>query len=179
MRSRPWSWSAAPLPPALALARGGSGGDRRLVLAARGDLFHGRLQLWDAALAAWRDQPWLGAGADGFLGASAAYQDAGPVRFAHDLPLELLVELGLAGGVLAIALYAATGRVLWQARGDRAVWLLGPAAAAFLVAGLVDWPWHLAGSGAVWAAAVGGLLGRRAATATREPPRGLLSSWRE
>ena len=34
----------------------------------------------------------------------------------------------------------------------------GFGAAAFLVASLVDWPWHLAGSGAIWALCVGALL---------------------
>ena len=28
-----------------------------------------------------------------------------------------------------------------------------------LVANLFDWPWHLAGSGAVWAIALGGIIG--------------------
>jgi hypothetical protein len=41
----------------------------------------------------------------------------------------------------------------------RATWLLGPAVAAFLVANLVDWTWHLAGASAVFALALGGLLG--------------------
>ncbi len=36
--------------------------------------------------------------------------------------------------------------------------LLGPAAIAFLVANLLDWQWHLAGSAAAFAIAVGGLI---------------------
>jgi O-antigen ligase len=91
--------------------------------------------------------------------ASARHQPGNPVRFAHSLPLELAAELGIGGIALAIALYAAAARALWRARRDRAAWLLGPAVAAFLAASLVDWPWHLAGSGALCAAALGGLLG--------------------
>jgi O-antigen ligase len=87
--------------------------------------------------------------------------------FAHDLPLELGAELGLAGFALAIALYVAVGQALWRARRTRAALLLGPAAAAFLVAGLVDWPWHLAGSGAIWALSVGALTGERDASEKR------------
>ena len=66
----------------------------------------------------------------------------------------------MGGLVLALALYAASGRALWRARrrDGPAFWLLGPPAAAFLAANLVDWPWHFAGSGAVWAAALGAIL---------------------
>ncbi|HEX9417137.1 MAG TPA: hypothetical protein VF895_10570, partial [Gaiellaceae bacterium] len=78
-------------------------------------------------------------------------------RFAHDLPLELGVELGILGLLLGIALYVAAGRALWRTRGSPALWLLGPAVAAFLLSNLVDWPWHLAGAGAVFALALGSL----------------------
>jgi O-antigen ligase len=124
-----------------------------------GGALHNRSGLWHAALQTFADHPLGGAGSNSFLAASARHQDGATVRFAHDLPLELLAELGIAGGLLAVALYAATWRAIRRARGSPALWLLGPAAAAFLIAGLVDWPWHLAGSGAVWALAVGGLSG--------------------
>jgi O-antigen ligase/polysaccharide polymerase Wzy-like membrane protein len=123
-----------------------------------GGVLHNRSGLWHAALETFADHPVGGAGANSFLAASARHQDGATVRFAHDLPLELLAELGIAGGLLALALYAATGRAIWRARGTPGLWLLGPAAAAFLLAGLVDWPWHLAGSGAIWALALGGLI---------------------
>jgi hypothetical protein len=45
--------------------------------------------------------------------------------------------------------------LLWRIRNDPRAWLVAPAVAAFLLANLVDWPWHLAGLGAVWAAALG------------------------
>jgi hypothetical protein len=124
-----------------------------------GGLFHGRLQLWDAALKTFAAHPIAGSGADSFLAASARYQRSGPIAFAHDLPLELAAELGIAGLLLGLALYATTGAALWRARDRPAAWLLGPGAGAFLAAGLIDWPWHLAGSGAVWAACTGGVIG--------------------
>jgi hypothetical protein len=124
-----------------------------------GGLFHGRLHLWDAALQVFAAHPLAGSGADSFLLASARYQRSGPIAFAHDLPLELAAELGVVGLLLCLALYATTGAALWRARNRAAGWLLGPGAAAFLAAGLVDWPWHLAGSGAVWAACTGGVIG--------------------
>jgi O-antigen ligase len=121
---------------------------------------HGRTDTWAAALETFADRPVLGTGADAFLAGSARHQDGQTIRFAHDLPLELLVELGLAGLLLALALYATTAATIWQGRRSvRIVWLLGPAAAVFPVTSLVDWQWHLAGAGAVWALAIGGLAG--------------------
>ena len=118
---------------------------------------HGRERTWHAALETFADRPLQGTGADAFLAGSARHQDGETVVFAHNLPLELAAELGIAGAALALALYAATARSLWRARHTEAARLLGPAAAAFLVASLVDWPWHLAGSGAVWALGAGAL----------------------
>jgi hypothetical protein len=120
---------------------------------------HGRADTWRAAVETFADRPLAGTGADAFLTGSARHQGGQTILFAHDLPLELAAELGIWGLALALALYLATGRALWRARSAAAVRLLGPAAAAFLIAGLVDWPWHLAGAGAVWAAAVGALAG--------------------
>ncbi|HWF24030.1 MAG TPA: O-antigen ligase family protein, partial [Solirubrobacteraceae bacterium] len=124
-----------------------------------GGLFHGRLHLWDAALKVFAARPLAGSGADSFIVASARYQRSGPIAFAHDLPLELAAELGVVGLLLSLGLYATTGSALWRARNRAAAWLLGPGAGAFLAAGLIDWPWHLAGSGAVWAACTGGVIG--------------------
>jgi O-antigen ligase len=122
---------------------------------------HGRASTWRAAADTFADRPLAGAGADAFLAGSARHQGGQTVVFAHDLPLELAAELGVAGLLLAVALYAAVGRMLWRAQGTRAFVLLGPAAAAFLLAGLLDWPWHLAGIGAIWALSVGALTGER------------------
>lgn len=127
-----------------------------------GGVLHGRLHTWRAAARTAADHPIAGGGADSFLAASARHQREGPVLFAHDLPLELAAELGALGALGALALYAAALAAVWRARRTRAGALLGPAAVAFLVAGLVDWPWHLAGSGAVWAAALGGVVGASA-----------------
>jgi hypothetical protein len=121
-------------------------------------LWHGRLDVWRTALDVFADRPLGGAGADAFLVASLPHVTHGdPVTFAHDLPLELAAELGVGGAVLAVVLYAGSVREVWRARSTQAGWLLGPAVVAFLVASLLDWPWHLAGSGAVWAAALGGV----------------------
>ena len=132
--------------------------------------WHGRLHTWRAAVETAADGPLAGNGADAFLPASAAHQGEGPVMFAHDLPLELAAELGVPGALLALALYACALAAVWRARASRAGWLLGPAVVAFLAASLVDWPWHLAGSGAVWAAALGGIVGQPRGRRAGEPP---------
>jgi O-antigen ligase len=124
-----------------------------------GDVLHGRGSTWRAAVATFADQPLTGTGADAFLAGSARHQGGQTILFAHDLPLELAAELGIAGIALAIALYATAGMALWRSRGTSAGRLLGPAAAAFLAASLLDWPWHLAGSGAIWALSIGALTG--------------------
>jgi hypothetical protein len=118
----------------------------------------GRVELWGDAIATAAERPLAGWGIESFLVASAERQGEAPVRFAHDLPIELFVELGIAGLLLSLALYATSARALVRARTGAAAWLLGPAVAAFLVANLVDWTWHLAGAAAVWALALGGLL---------------------
>jgi O-antigen ligase len=126
--------------------------------AVSGGFSHGRIRTWRAAIETAGDRPLAGSGADSFLAASVVHQRSSPVRFAHDLPLELAAELGVAGLGLAIALYATAARILWRRRAAGVTWLLGPAAGGFLAANVIDWPWHLAGAGAVWAAALGGLL---------------------
>lgn len=147
---------------ALALSLAGSSGGRAAVprygIEGQGGVLHDRSGLWRASLETFADHPWRGSGANSFLAASAPHQASGPARFAHSIPLELMAELGVLGGVLALALYAASGIEVWRARSSPAAWLLGPAVLAFLAAGLVDWPWHLAGSGAVWALALGGII---------------------
>lgn len=126
-------------------------------------LAHGRSGIWRAAVHTARERPLAGHGLESFAAASRSRQlreRAVPVQYAHNLPLEAWVELGLAGVVLVLGLYGAV--MLSALRATRAAAaLLGPAALAFLAANLLDWPWHLAGSGALWAIAVGGLLGSR------------------
>jgi hypothetical protein len=135
-----------------------------------GGFLHGRTDTWHAAVLTFADRPLAGAGADAFLAGSARHQDGQTVLFAHDLPLELAAELGIAGLVLALALYAACAQALWRSRTTDAGRLLGPAVGAFFATSLVDWPWHLAGSGAVCALALGGLEGSWPRAANKRTP---------
>jgi hypothetical protein len=131
----------------------GSGGSP-----SRGGLAHGRTQEWKAAVQTWLDRPLAGAGSGAYYQASLGHQGSSPSLYAHDLPLELAAELGVGGLLLSVALYASSIAVLVRERARLAVWLLGPAVGVFLIANLVDWPWHLTGLGAAWACALGGCL---------------------
>jgi O-Antigen ligase len=161
----PSRWPLCALAAAAAIAIGGAAIDpertchapTRAVQPYAG-LLHGRLVLWEAAYEAALDRPLGGSGADTYAIASAPYQDEDRVLFAHDLPIELWAELGIAGAVAALALYAAVVLALARARRTPALWLAGPAVAGFLLANLVDFPWHLAGAGAVWALALGAVI---------------------
>lgn len=143
-----------------------------------GDASHGRVGIWRAAVQTAAERPLQGFGAGTFLAASRGHQleeRAVPTRFAHDLGLQTWVELGIAGVLAVLLWYVAVGwlvaRAIWPSGppapgADRpepaahlAVWLLAPAVVAFPLANLLDWPWALTGTGALWAVAAGGLLG--------------------
>jgi hypothetical protein len=127
------------------------------------DFAHGRTGIWAAAVRTARERPLVGHGLESFAVASRRQQlreRAVPVQYAHDLPLEAWVELGLPGAALILALYGTVVLVALRARRAVAV-LLAPAALAFLAANLLDWEWHFAGSAAGFAIAVGGLISAR------------------
>ena len=140
--------------------RGGPCGDDR-------DASHGRTDIWRAGVDTGVERPLQGFGAGAFLTATrdrqAEYRPR-PTSFAHDLPLETWVELGVLGLIVVLAWYAAVARLVWRAvragaRSPEAAWLLAPAVVAFPISNLLDWPWELLGTGALWAVAAGGLIG--------------------
>jgi O-Antigen ligase len=130
---------------------------------------HGRSGIWAAAWATAQERPLIGHGLESFARASRSKQlrrRAVPVQYAHNLPLEAWVELGVPGVLLVLGLYGAVGVAVVRTRRSEAL-VLAPAAVAFLVANLFDWPWHLAGSAVLWAIAVGGLVGAGAVAGVR------------
>lgn len=146
-----------------------AGGDRH-ARADPGDALHGRGNIWGAGLRAFARRPLQGYGAAAFGDATLELQHPAITGYAHDLPLELGVELGVLGALLGLALYVIVGRVCWRARAMADAWPLLVPAAAFLLANLVDWPWHIAGIGAVWAAAAAVLVVTAARSDTVAPP---------
>lgn len=130
---------------------------------------HGRLDYWRGAAETALARPVTGYGADTYEPAAALAGAPAPARYAHDLPLEAWAEIGLPGLLAVLALYAAAGRAVWRARSTRAGVLLGPAVLASLATNLLDWPWHQAGAGALWAAALGAVVAARPPTQKGQP----------
>lgn len=145
-------------------------GDTSTLTSTGGGFGHGRISYWTAAFDAWKQRPWLGSGAGTFFAASAPFQaiNDGTI-FAHNLPLEVAVELGIPGFVLAVALYGVVAGVIARVVRVPGTWLLVPTVGCFLADNLVDWSWHLFGLTAVWAAAVGGLAAARVGARVRGP----------
>ena len=109
-----------------------------------------RPQLWQAALSMVSHKPLFGVGPDGFR-LNYGYYSQPPLItwdtriFANSLPLEILADLGLVGGVLFGLLLGLVGwsllKLFWSGRNAISYWqvaLLG-AAAAFLGHGVVDY----------------------------------------
>jgi O-antigen ligase len=161
--SRRRRWTAIAAAVAVAGTALGIAADRGAGCGCGGELSHGRTGIWRAGIDTAAERPVQGFGAGTFLVASREHQldeNRRPARFAHNLPLEAWVELGLAGLIAVLAWYAACGRLVLTAmrRANPAARLLVPAVAAFPLANLLDWPWELTGVGVLWAVAAGGLL---------------------
>lgn len=140
-------------------ARGASEVQRTPPSRPRSDLLHGRAHEWDAALQTWLHRPLLGAGGGAYYEASLPHQGSAPTLYAHDLPLELAAELGVLGLLMGVALYVTCGWTIATTSDCTALMLLGATVVAFLASNLIDWTWHLAGLGALWAVCAGGLAG--------------------
>ena len=118
---------------------------------------HGRVEVWGDAVSTAVHGPAEGSGALTFATASFAYQDPPRSRFAHNILLEEWVELGYAGLALSLAVIGIGIALVIRSRGTPAAWLLGPGAIAYLVASLVDWPWRVPASAAIFAFILGAL----------------------
>ncbi len=136
------------------------GDTSHVVYVQNGGFFHGRLGIWNAALNTAARRLLWGHGADSFLISTPVPEPGEAIPDAHDLPLELWVELGIPGFALALTIYWTSLRAIWHSRAQSNFWLFAPASLCFLLADLLDWEWHLAGSGAVWALALGALIAR-------------------
>lgn len=120
-------------------------------------LTHGRVEIWRDAVGSAADGPLAGTGALTFLETRIVDGADPATRYAHDLPVEAWVELGYPGLIVALGFLAAAAALLAGARGRPELWQLGPGAAAFLLAALIDWQWHIPAAGATFAFLLGGL----------------------
>jgi O-antigen ligase len=128
----------------------------------------GRIQFWDVALEAFGEKPILGHGAGTY---QFSWDQLRTLHMAntqaHSLYLQMLDELGIVGGLLALGLVLCllwVGFTAWRAAGGRerelyAV-LLG-VSFAFAVGVAYDWFWQLAVIGSVFFMATGILVAGR------------------
>ena len=105
---------------------------------------NGRVELWQAAWADYRDHPWVGSGAGSYEHEWYRRRDIDlVVRDAHNLYLEQLAELGPLGlGLLALTLAVPLVAAGWVRRTALGVTALS-AYAAFLVHAAADWDWEM------------------------------------
>jgi O-antigen ligase len=116
-----------------------------------------RIGLWQQALDFIGARPVLGIGPGQY---SSLNPDAGnhPIFYAHNVVLDLAVELGVLGAAAFVALFGAAIAGAWRRRADLAAALL----VAYLVAGLFDDVLYFPRNGFVVAAAFGLSAVRRA-----------------
>jgi O-antigen ligase len=128
----------------------------------------GRHDFWRVAIDAFAERPLLGIGAGTYVFAWNQHRSIDmPVHDAHSLYLESFAELGIVGGLLALALI---GALLWigfsawrhssQPQRERNAALFA-ALPAFAVGAAFDWFWEIAALGAVFFLAAGVLVGVR------------------
>jgi UDP-GlcNAc:undecaprenyl-phosphate GlcNAc-1-phosphate transferase len=103
-----------------------------------------RYDYWRVALSAWREHPLAGVGAGGYDKAYFAQRTTSEdIRQPHSLPLQVLSELGIAGGLLFAAGLVLIAVGAWRRirDGDRAPVVVAGlgVAAAWLVHASVDW----------------------------------------
>ncbi len=140
----------------------------------------GRYDFWRVAIDAFGDDPVLGQGAGTYQFSWNQHRSIDlAVHDAHSLYLEAFAELGIAGGLLVLALVAAllwVGFSAWRAAPHPAserYAALFAAMLAFAVGAAFDWFWEIAALGAVFFLAAGVLVGgAMRATRVRRPERG-------
>ena len=144
----------------------------------------GRDEFWRVAVDAFGEEPLLGHGAGNYRFSWHLLRDNSADNLdAHSLYLQAFAELGVAGGLLVLALVGTllwTGFAAWRAaRGaprDLYAALLG-AALAFAVCAAIDWFWLIAALGGIFFLAGGVLVAARCAQLARagggaaRPPR--------
>jgi O-antigen ligase len=137
----------------------------------------GRHDFFNVAIDSFGDEPLFGAGAGTYQFAWERYRSLEqPVHDAHSLYLEAFAELGLAGGLLVLAMVGTllwTGLAAWRDAAGRQRDLyaaLLAAMLAFAVAAGLDWFWEIAALGAVFFLAAGVAVAARCRQLARGAP---------
>ncbi len=151
---------------------------------APGDVTQSRQAYYEATIGTAKEEPIKGFGAGSYAQASIGEQLtllSSQTRFAHSIPGEMWVELGIGGLLLSLLLYLGAFLLSWRVRVLSGGALLIPLVVGFLLSGLIDWSWHMTAMTALWASGLGGLVGiwlagRRDGTAEAERPETLSES---
>ena len=121
-----------------------------------------RIVYYEVIIDTLREEPLIGVGPGRFAEASFRAQvflSIGNFKFAHSIPGEVWIELGLAGLLATILLYVGATRNTWRSRRIPNAVLLAPLVLGFLLSGLIDWSWHISAMTALWAAGLGTVAG--------------------
>jgi O-Antigen ligase len=142
----------------------------------------GRHDFYRVALDAFGEKPLLGTGAGTYEFSWEQHRSILlPVHDAHSLYLEAFAELGLAGGLLVLALVGLllwTGFCAWRAAPHPQRELYAALLAAILAFAVVagfDWFWEIATLGAVFFGAAAVLVAARCAQLASAPDPGLVA----
>jgi hypothetical protein len=133
---------------------------------APGDVTQSRQAYYEATIGTAKEEPIKGFGAGSYGQASIGEQLtllSSQTRFAHSIPGEMWVELGIGGLLLSLLLYFGAFLLSWRVRVLSGGALLIPLVLGFLLSGLIDWSWHMTAMTALWASGLGGLIGIRLA----------------
>src|SRR5918996_2658661 len=138
-----------------------------------------RYDFWRVALGEFRDSPVVGIGAGNFAAPYLRERESPEEPlYPHSLPVMVVSQTGLVGGVLFGGFLVAALLCVWRGRGWRSPFGNALAAAAvvtftyFLLHGSIDWFWEFPALGGPALAALGlaGGLERPAARAVVRPP---------
>ena len=145
-----------------------------------------RYDFWRVAVVAFREQPLYGIGAENFATEYAREREsAEEPLYAHSLPLGILSQTGIVGGLLAFGFLVAALVAALHARRAREPLVRAVAAAAVVAFaywaahGSVDWFWELPALAApafAWLGLAGGLARTATARTTLEPRRAPLAA---
>ena len=133
---------------------------------APGDVTQSRQAYYEATIGTAKEEPIKGFGAGSYGQASIGEQLtllSSQTRFAHSIPGEMWVELGIGVLLLSLLLYVGAFLLSWRVRALSGGALLIPLVVGFLLSGLIDWSWHMTAMTALWASGLGGLIGIRLA----------------
>jgi len=142
---------------------------------------HGRFTLWSDSIAVAQDRLVLGYGQGSYLLATGSTLEQ-PVRYGHSLVIDSLVELGIVGALASLGVLIGVLRLFFKHFRDPRAWLAIPMLIGFTLLVFLDWSWHIAVLGGIWAVCIGwleglGELSSEGEARDAQPPSKLPQNW--